>query len=91
MNDQPIYYFLANVRTPTKYAFPPFIMDPHFSRLANVDYRREIEDILALNPKFVLVNRDLLTDRSREILKKIERKYGIQERFGNLEIYRAIE
>ena len=57
-NHQPILYLLTNTTPPTRFAFPPFLFDPHFSSVARVDYRREFSLILARKPACVLIRAD---------------------------------
>lgn len=87
VNDQPIYYFLTRARIPTRYAFPPFLIDPHFSKVAGIDYRNEIDHILSLNPKYILVNNDSMHKRAVEIKNLLKKSRPIEKTYGNLDIY----
>ena len=50
----PILYELADAKWPTRYLFPPFLADPHFSRTAGVDPTRELEAIKAQRPLYLI-------------------------------------
>jgi 4-amino-4-deoxy-L-arabinose transferase-like glycosyltransferase len=47
-------YALTNVEPPTKYAFSPFLLDPHFQRVAGLDGKAEVTRILRSEPEFVV-------------------------------------
>jgi hypothetical protein len=50
----PIVYELADAKWPTRYLFPPFLADPHFSRTAGVDPSRELAAIKAQRPLYLI-------------------------------------
>lgn len=91
VNSRPIIYFLSKAGLPSPYVFPPFLVWPHFSGVAGVEYRREVERILAQRPRFIVIERE---DRPRvqEIEKAIRADYALEAILGEdlgLRIYRA--
>jgi 4-amino-4-deoxy-L-arabinose transferase-like glycosyltransferase len=54
VDSTPMLYDLAGAEPPTKFLFPPFLLDPHFIRVAGVDARGELERILATRPDFLV-------------------------------------
>jgi hypothetical protein len=50
---EPIIYFLLGVPAPTRFAFPPMLIEPRFSHVAGVDPLVEVEGIMAKRPRFV--------------------------------------
>jgi 4-amino-4-deoxy-L-arabinose transferase-like glycosyltransferase len=74
LSGEPILYSLLNSRLPTKFVLPPFLLDPHFNRVANVDYRDEFRRILALRPRCI-VNRDDGNPRIEEFKRLLGREY----------------
>jgi 4-amino-4-deoxy-L-arabinose transferase-like glycosyltransferase len=51
---EPIIYSLAHVPPPTRYAFPPFLIDTNMAAMARIDAGREVQRILALHPLFIV-------------------------------------
>jgi hypothetical protein len=54
VDSTPMLYDLAGAEPPTKFLFPPFLLDPHFIRVAGVDARGELGRILATRPEFLV-------------------------------------
>jgi 4-amino-4-deoxy-L-arabinose transferase-like glycosyltransferase len=54
LDAEPIIYFNAGVRPPTRYVFPPFLLDDHFIRVAGIDARAELARIMGQRPAFVI-------------------------------------
>jgi len=53
-DDVPLFYVLANVRTPTRYAFSPFLHDARLSAVAGIDGLAEVQRIFATRPTIVM-------------------------------------
>ncbi|MDB5394396.1 MAG: glycosyl transferase family 39, partial [Rhodospirillales bacterium] len=51
---EPVIYSLAGIAPPTKYAFPPFLVQPPLSYVAGVDPILEVKAILAKCPVFII-------------------------------------
>jgi 4-amino-4-deoxy-L-arabinose transferase-like glycosyltransferase len=51
---EPIIYHLVNVRPPTKYVFPPFLIDTHFAHVARVNVAEELKKIIEKKPEFIV-------------------------------------
>jgi len=56
LKGEPIIYLLTNTRAPTRFVFPPFLLDPHFSTVASVDYVSEFHAILRKRPECILID-----------------------------------
>jgi 4-amino-4-deoxy-L-arabinose transferase-like glycosyltransferase len=61
LNGEPILYLFVSSSLPTKFVLPPFLLDEHFSSVANVDYRKEFERIVRGAPRCVVARRDAST------------------------------
>ena len=89
VNDEPILYFLTNARLPTRYPFPPHLLSPHFNQVSNVDYEFEVNRILNLHPKFVLIwDDDDHAQRIEEIRQKVDKEYTIDRVYEEVTIYK---
>lgn len=71
---EPILYFLVHSRLPTKFVFPPFLLDPHFSTVANVDYQAEFRRVLAGAPRCIVARRSG-APREQELTAMIGHEY----------------
>lgn len=93
---EPILYLLLDRPVPSRYAFPPFLINPHFSRVAGVDAHTEVERILATRPALVVMrtprvaalsdqlNRDLY----REVQQHLAAMYSHEATVADSELYR---
>jgi 4-amino-4-deoxy-L-arabinose transferase-like glycosyltransferase len=52
----PILYMLTGASHPTRYVFPPFLTDDHYSRVAGVDPLAELDRIMGQSPRFVVLS-----------------------------------
>jgi 4-amino-4-deoxy-L-arabinose transferase-like glycosyltransferase len=88
VNGQPIIYFLTEARLPTRYVFPPLIISEPISRVANVDYPREVERIFDKAPRAVLI-RDNKEENTRvsEIEARVQGDYVVGTRIGDTSVY----
>jgi hypothetical protein len=55
VDTDPILYHLAGARHPTRYIFPPFLLDEHYARVAGIDPLAELERIMRLRPRYVVM------------------------------------
>jgi len=51
---EPVLYHLVGLLPPTKYAFPPFLIDTHFGHVAQIDQSAEIVRVLATRPEWIV-------------------------------------
>ncbi|HEY6880540.1 MAG TPA: glycosyltransferase family 39 protein [Polyangiales bacterium] len=54
MDGQPLLYHLLDVDPPTRYAFPPFLLDPHFEHVTGAKAKPEVARILAGKPEWIV-------------------------------------
>jgi len=85
VDSEPIIYFLADAQLPTRYAFPPFLMDEHFSAVARVDYKREFESILRQEPRCIVLQNPG-RPRARELRAMLGSEYGQNRAFDTIDV-----
>lgn len=51
---EPIVYYLADRKAPTRYAFPPLLIDSQFAAIDRIDPLAELDAIMAQRPRFVV-------------------------------------
>jgi hypothetical protein len=91
---QPILYHLLDVVPPTKYAFPPFLIDPHFERVTGSDARAEVDRLLAQKPEFMVRRTDPLpagTEMLAYIKREVEDEYVVERKIHNLEVLHRVD
>jgi hypothetical protein len=54
VDDVPLFYLLASVRTPTRYAFSPFLYDARLRAIAGFDTLAEVRRVFATRPAIVM-------------------------------------
>ncbi|MET0283306.1 MAG: glycosyltransferase family 39 protein [Polyangiales bacterium] len=54
MDGQPLLYHLLGVDPPTRFAFPPFLLDPHFENVTGAEAKPEVARILADKPEWIV-------------------------------------
>jgi 4-amino-4-deoxy-L-arabinose transferase-like glycosyltransferase len=86
VDDQPIIYFLSGFDPPTRYAFPLFLIDPHFSVVARVSYRSEFERILGRRPRCLVFGRLHRNERADEMRGMLGNDYSLERSFGDSEV-----
>ncbi len=97
VNDEPILYFLTKNEPPTRFAYPAFVIDPHFSFVAEVDPDREVAKILAKSPKFVIIGRmegpgsEKRNPVVDHVMEEIKHTYTLDKSFGRIDVYRKLE
>ena len=87
VNGQPIIYFLTKARLPTRYVFPPLIISEPVSRVANVDYPGELQQIFEKAPRAVLIRDDESNVRVNEIKARLRGDYAIDTKIGDTVVY----
>ncbi len=55
-NYQPIIYYLTKTRSPTRWAFPQFLISPVFRHRLGIDLEQELASIFSHEPRFVVFN-----------------------------------
>lgn len=55
-NYQPIIYYITETRSPTRWAFPQFLISPVFRHRLGIDLEREMESIFSHAPRYVVFN-----------------------------------
>jgi len=90
---QPILYHLLDVVPPTKYAFPPFLLDPHFVRVTGSDARREVDRLLAQKPEFLVRRTDPLPVGAKMLAyidKEVSDDYVVERTIHNVEVLHRV-
>jgi 4-amino-4-deoxy-L-arabinose transferase-like glycosyltransferase len=86
VDDVPLFYLLANVRTPTRYAFSPFLYDARLRAVAGFDTLAEVRRLFATAPTVVIrdagiqedpATRDVIDSRLRAAYREI---YHVNQR-----------
>jgi hypothetical protein len=86
LDAEPVVYFLADIEPATRFAFPAFILDPHFSAVARVDYRVEFSAILSRAPRCIVMLRHNPNPRAQEFRKLIKPVYRPQGSFETVDV-----
>lgn len=89
---QPIIYYLTHSRVPSKYVFPMFIWDEHFSKVAAIDPIEELASILDKRPEYIILKdqphqRDAVFDRLERTLNS---HYIADTLFEGVALYNVI-
>jgi 4-amino-4-deoxy-L-arabinose transferase-like glycosyltransferase len=91
LDGHPIIYHTSGVVPPTKYAFPPFLLDPHFEHVTGVDGKTEIARIVADKPEFIVRRTDPLpvsVETLTQVNAELATRYHIDRQIHNVEILR---
>lgn len=89
MDGQPLIYHLAEVDPPTRYAFSPFLLDPHFENVTGSKARPEVDRILAGQPEWIVRRRDAFPESlgmRAYINGQIEKDYVLETTIHNLDL-----
>lgn len=54
VDDQPIIYFLAQAKVPTKYVFPGHLLGEDFAKVAGINSLQELNSIIKKKPVYIL-------------------------------------
>lgn len=92
---QPILYHLTAAPTPTRFAFPSFIIGRFLSRVVAVDPRAEFAAIAAQHPHFIVRARDRHPSVERDNLEVyvalaalLDTEYRVWKTYPNAVVYR---
>jgi hypothetical protein len=86
LDSEPVVYFLADAEPATRYAFSAFVLDPHFSTVARVDYRREFAKILAREPRCIVMMKDSIVPRAKEFRQMLGSEYRPTGNFETVDL-----
>jgi hypothetical protein len=88
VNRGPTIYFLTHARVPTRFAFPSFMLDDSYKRIANVDYPSELERIFSKTPRAVVIrDGDEENVRVNDIRERLKRDYVVATRIADTVVY----
>jgi 4-amino-4-deoxy-L-arabinose transferase-like glycosyltransferase len=88
VNRGPTIYFLTHARVPTRFAFPSFMLDDSYKRIANVDYPSELERIFSKTPRAVVIrDGDEENVRVNDIRERLQRDYVVATRIADTVVY----
>lgn len=85
---QPIVHYLVPARIPTRFVFPPFLIDERQRALAGGDADAEVRAIFAKRPLYVLKAGEAPSAFYRLLREELERGYDRETTIGAVEIYR---
>lgn len=86
---EPMLYYLLEAKHPTRYVFPPFIIDEHFSRVAGVNPINELDSIMTLRPQYVImVKRRRTSPFYARLAMYLRRNYVEEACVHGISIYR---
>ena len=94
LDGHPIIYHTSGVVPPTKYAFPPFLLDPHFEHVTGIDGKTEIARIVAEKPEFIVRRTDPLpvsVETLTEVNAGLATRYHLDRQIHNVEILKRNE
>jgi hypothetical protein len=84
----PILYYLSPGRMPTKYVFPLFLTDEHFSRIAGIDAVQELESIMRKRPIYVIKQYAPDDEFYRALDEHLTGKYFLETSISEVNLYR---
>jgi 4-amino-4-deoxy-L-arabinose transferase-like glycosyltransferase len=84
----PILYYVLAARAPTKFLFPPFLVDEEWSRVTGIDREQEVRAVFARRPRYVVKAHDGATPYYRILREELGRDYELDGTVGSVEIYR---
>jgi Dolichyl-phosphate-mannose-protein mannosyltransferase len=88
---QPVLYYLLAVRAPTKFLFPPFLVDEQWSMVTGVDREGEMKAIFRKEPRYIVKAEEQPTPFYRILREELDRWYQLEHTIGQVEIYRRRE
>ena len=84
----PVLYYELGIRPPTRYAFPLMLTEPHFARVAGIDPDRELADVMAKRPRFVVRQWEMDTPFYRKLADYLARDYEHARSVNWIDLYR---
>jgi hypothetical protein len=83
-----VLYYELGIRPPTRYAFPLMLTEPHFARVAGIDPDRELADVMAKRPRFIVKQWELDTPFYRKLDDYLEDDYEHARSVNWIDLYR---
>ncbi|HEX5656449.1 MAG TPA: glycosyltransferase family 39 protein [Polyangiales bacterium] len=93
MDGQPLLYHLLEVDPPTRYAFPPFLLDPHFEHVTGSEAKPEVARILAEKPEWIVRRVDPFKESlmmREHIAELIAHDYTLETTIHNLDVLHRV-
>jgi hypothetical protein len=93
MDGQPLLYHLLEVDPPTRYAFPPFLLDPHFEHVTGSEAKPEVARILAGKPEWIVRRVDPFKESlmmREHIATLIANDYTLETTIHNLDVLHRV-
>jgi hypothetical protein len=93
MDGQPLLYHLLEVDPPTRYAFPPFLLDPHFEHVTGAEAKPEVARILAGRPEWIVRRVDPFKESLQmraHIAALIADDYALETTIHNVELLHRV-
>jgi 4-amino-4-deoxy-L-arabinose transferase-like glycosyltransferase len=93
VNDQPALYILTGAPPPTRFPFPPHLLDPEQEIVSGIDGTREVARILDERPVFVVFDGsyDYADKRiGKENADRLRRNYALVYSVGGRGIYESL-
>jgi hypothetical protein len=94
MNDQPALYILTGAPPPTRFPFPPHLLDPEQEIVSGASKTHEVERILLARPDYVVFDGSKLYASARIGNKSAEllsRNYRLVYAVGERGVYQSIQ
>ncbi|MEB3338141.1 MAG: glycosyltransferase family 39 protein [Leptolyngbyaceae bacterium] len=95
VDDQPIIYFLAGAKTPSKYVFPSFLLpSPDLPNITGVKPLQELENIFRKNPVYIIKrhkrDKKILENPLfyRKLHQHLDRHYVLERTIGEVNLFR---
>lgn len=89
LDERPMLYHLLGTRPPTRYPFPPWLLDPRFVRVVGIDAQQELQRILAQEPRYILRRAEVwpeLADSRSVVDAQIAPTYSLKAEVEGVEI-----
>jgi hypothetical protein len=93
INDQPALYILTGAPPPTRFPFPPHLLDPALEIVSGIDGTREVARILDSRPVFVVFDGSYSYAAARigvENADRLRRNYALVYSVGGRGIYESL-
>lgn len=86
----PVLYYLTDARIPTRYALPAFLNRPEVAAMTGVDPLAEMERIMALRPRYVVLVEEYLHDPAffDALQAHLARDYVLEQNIEGQLLYR---
>jgi 4-amino-4-deoxy-L-arabinose transferase-like glycosyltransferase len=86
VNYEPVIYYLTGANMPTKYVFPPHLLDPHLAKVAGVNTFQEMNNILGKKPLYIIKKGERAAESRQAVYTGFEfyLKYLIESNIAKL-------